>query len=104
LGSESVPPSGGAVSARGAAQQEEPQPEDHEDAQERVHLAGSGENEGQHRERDADRVDGEDRLEVGQAEVQQAMVDVAAIGRERGAPLGQTPDDDPERVDDREAG
>ena len=40
---------------------------------------------------------------MGQAQVEQPVVDVAAIRRERRPAVGQPPDDDPERVDDRDA-
>ena len=40
---------------------------------------------------------------MAQAQVEQPVVDVAAIGGERRRPVGQPPDDDPERVDDRDA-
>ena len=50
-----------------------------------------------------DAVDQQHRLAVRQPEVEQAVVDVLAVRAERRAPLGEPPDDDPERVDDRDA-
>src|SRR5580765_7216134 len=69
-----------------------------EHAHERVDLAPTGQEEREHGENDADPVDQQDGLAVRQPDVEQPVVEVAAIGRERRATLGQPPDDDPEGV------
>ena len=83
-------------------QREQGEPDDHEHAEERVHLSGTGEEQRQRAEADADPVDQQHGLAVRQPDVEQAMVEVAPVRRERRPALGEPPDDDPERVDDRD--
>ena len=82
-------------------EREQGQPDQHEHAEERVDLAGAGQQQRQPAQADADRVDQQHRLAMRQADVEQPVVEVAAVRRERRPALGEPPDDDPERVDDR---
>ena len=86
-----------------AGRQEEHEPERHEDAQEGVQLGHARQEHREDGQTEADAVDREDGLPVREPEVQQPVMDVRAVGRERRAAVRDPADDDPERVDDRDA-
>jgi hypothetical protein len=74
-------------------EREQGQPDQHEHAEERVDLAGARQQQRQSAQADADRVDQQDRLAVRQADVEQAVVEVATVRRERRPALRDPPDD-----------
>src|SRR6266550_2293329 len=84
-------------------QQEQEEADQDEDADECQELARPGEEQREQAEDDAHGVDEEDRLAMRQANVEQAVVQMAAIRCEGRATLDQTANDDPEGVDDRHA-
>lgn len=76
----------GVEPATGEDEQDEAAGDEH--AHEGVQLRRVGQEQGHDREPDADRIDQHDRLAMGQPDVQQPMVEMAAVGRERRSALG----------------
>ena len=88
---------------RAARDHEHEGAKDEHDAHEGGQLAGPREDQAEHGQDPAQRIDDEHGVAMAEAQVEQPMVEVASVGREGRLSRGEAADDDPEGVDDGHA-